>query len=333
MDTGLLSLRVLRSSQSDAEQLDLELLSMFKESLNTCLGAFHSGLLVGHYRELLLILKSIIFGLTVARGRPSPGMSLLNLVYRNEFGSSSFRNEGPPLTRVQRLLLYLGDIIVPYAWSGAASLLVRRMQGGDCPGSNVSDMEDSSNGYSLVGRPGGPRGLACRLALQSSVKQAWKLMQSVELAWKGLELANHVGYMRNGRYRRLLERLVGARLVYRDVGASRHISFDYLNRQLIWSEVSDFILFLLPLLNAGCIGRLMNKYLPMNESMRGAVSSVGSEATCSVCETVRESPLRCQALPCKHAFCYYCMASRLAARKDPRCFVCSERIETVSMLP
>lgn len=50
-------------------------------------------------------------------------------------------------------------------------------------------------------------------------------------------------------YRTLVERVIGARLVYRHPSMSRLVSFEYLNRQLVWQELSEFLLFLLPLIN------------------------------------------------------------------------------------
>ena len=379
MERGPLTLRVLRSSQTDAKQLDDELLSLFKANLHGCLAVFHSARLTSHYRELMLVLQSVIFGLTIASGRPSPGMSLLNLKYRDERRSLPNRNEGPPLTKGQRTLLYLGNIVLPYAWNTLASLLVRYVDGSgpDGRGQGTEDgvnhaeskgienhahtgtetdtdtvlralrgmlQKNSSHSASSSVSEGGhleknadltspmlSMVLACRLALRSSASGLWNAMQSIEAVWKALELANHVVYIRHGMYRGALDRLVGARLVYGDVSASRHISFDYLNRQLIWSEVSDFVLFVLPLLHAGSVGRFVNKYLPMNESIRGA-GTIGADATCPICETTRESPVRCRAVPCGHAYCYYCLASRLATSPEPRCYVCSEHIRRVEML-
>eukprot|EP00983_Pelagomonas_calceolata_P042043 1138316-Pelagomonas_calceolata.AAC.4 len=53
-----------------------------------------------------------------------------------------------------------------------------------------------------------------------------------------------------GVYRSLLERVVGARLVYKQPSMARVISFEYLNRQLVWHEISELLLLLLPLLDA-----------------------------------------------------------------------------------
>jgi hypothetical protein len=49
-------------------------------------------------------------------------------------------------------------------------------------------------------------------------------------------------------HRSLLERVVGARLVYTQPVMTRLVSFEYLNRQLVWQEVSELLLFALPLL-------------------------------------------------------------------------------------
>jgi peroxin-2 len=53
----------------------------------------------------------------------------------------------------------------------------------------------------------------------------------------------------NPACRSLLERLAGARLVYAQPVMSRLVSFEYLNRQLVWQELSELLLFLLPLLD------------------------------------------------------------------------------------
>lgn len=43
---------------------------------------------------------------------------------------------------------------------------------------------------------------------------------------------------------------------------SRVISFEYLNRQLVWQELSDFLLFVLPLVNVARVKRAMLRAFP-----------------------------------------------------------------------
>jgi len=299
VDVEGLPLQVLRSSQTDAGQLDEELLGLLKDTLNKCLGTFHSNFMRVYYKEMLVLLRSVMFCLTVGLGKPTPGMALLNVTYRNEYASSKFRNDGPELSRLQRTLLYVGDIVVPYMWSRVASSLARALDRREDPGQSLQ---------------------------RASSEKMWKVARRIESVWMTLELMNAVVYLRQGTYRRLLERLVGARVVYSNVGASRHISFDYLNRQLIWSEISDFILFLLPLVNVGAVRNFLYTYLPMNRALGG----MQLEASCGICGSLKDSPIRCQVLPCKHIFCYYCIAGRMDINKH--CCVCSEDISSMAMI-
>lgn len=51
----------------------------------------------------------------------------------------------------------------------------------------------------------------------------------------------------NGRYRTLVDRVLRIRLTPPSAQASREVSFEYLNRQLVWHAFTEFLLFLLPL--------------------------------------------------------------------------------------
>lgn len=74
--------------------------------------------------------------------------------------------------------------------------------------------------------------------------------------------------------RTLVERLIGARLVYKRANMSRLISFEYLNRQLVWQELSEFLLFLLPLINVAALRRFVLKLLPRVPAFNGGGSGV-----------------------------------------------------------
>jgi peroxin-2 len=54
-------------------------------------------------------------------------------------------------------------------------------------------------------------------------------------------------FLVNGRYRTLVDRLLRIRLTPPSAQASREVSFEYLNRQLVWHAFTEFLLFLLPL--------------------------------------------------------------------------------------
>jgi peroxin-2 len=58
-------------------------------------------------------------------------------------------------------------------------------------------------------------------------------------------------FLVNGRYRTLVDRLLRIRLAPPSSQASREVSFEYLNRQLVWHAFTEFLLFLLPLVGIG----------------------------------------------------------------------------------
>ena len=62
--------------------------------------------------------------------------------------------------------------------------------------------------------------------------------------------------------RSVLERLLRARLVYARAAMARALSFEYLNRQLVWHELSELLLFLLPLVNVGRLKAAVMARLP-----------------------------------------------------------------------
>ena len=59
--------------------------------------------------------------------------------------------------------------------------------------------------------------------------------------------ASFLVFLYNGRYRTLLDRFLRLRLAPPSSQVSREVSFEYLNRQLVWHAFTEFLLFLLPL--------------------------------------------------------------------------------------
>jgi peroxin-2 len=302
--------RVSRSAQVDTGTLDDELLGLFKDILNKCLGIFHSEFMARHYREIMVGIRTAIFGLTVARGKPTPGMAMLNLDYRNERSAAPAESNAPFLTKNQRILLYIGDILGPYAWSKVAMKMMQQTDQSTLTGSPHIDN--------------------ARMSLRS----VWFCLNVLHRCWIVSEFVNFSVYLRHGRYRRLWERVVGCRLVYTQLGAPRHISFDYLNRQLIWSEISDLILFFLPLLNLDSVRSMLHEYFPATHVPSIGSSPTASPGCCSLCRSASGRSIHCRIFPCRHEYCYFCIASMLSARKKHpvRCSTCSEEVQSVSMI-
>jgi peroxin-2 len=140
-------------------------------------------------------------------------------------------------------------------------------------------------------------------------------------------------------YRTLLERFLSLRLLYVRSRVSRQVSFEFMNQQIAWQALSDFMLFVLPLINFAALGRAavwMGRTVgllapaPSSARVRGRRAGEGqhgggaedqegvvgvAEALALGCPYCGLQPA-CQptvAHPCGHIFCYYCLSgNRLA---------------------
>ncbi|KAG6388400.1 hypothetical protein SASPL_149825 [Salvia splendens] len=92
-------------------------------------------------------------------------------------------------------------------------------------------------------------------------------------------------------YRSLIERALRARLVYGSPNMNRSVSFEYMNRQLVWNEFSEMLLLLLPLLNSSSLRKVLR---PFSKDISS--NSEGDDALCPICQATPTTPFL--ALPC-----------------------------------
>ncbi|CAN4098335.1 unnamed protein product [Withania somnifera] len=82
----------------------------------------------------------------------------------------------------------------------------------------------------------------------------------------------------------------------------RAVSFEYMNRQLVWNEFSELLLLLLPLLNSSSV----NSFLRPFSKDKSSDSSV-DETLCAICQGTINSI-------CSYPlYCYYCLQTRCSA--------------------
>jgi len=172
-------------------------------------------------------------------------------------------------------------------------------------------------------------------------RRAYNLARRCEHAYQLASLINFIAFLRSGHYRSLLERVLRIRVVYARPTLARVVSFEFMNQQIAWTALSDFMLFLLPIIPFGAMIRgvaRMATALGMGDSAPSAASPASavaaapnggenaSDAAASLraalaagCPCCGLSPA-CQpyiCAPCRHVFCYYCLSGeRLAARRD-----------------
>ena len=303
--------RVLRVSQIDAGRLDVELTSLLREQFLRIFSRVQPGAVARAAPELNLGLDALVFYFTVWSHRPTPGMELMNLRYRDERRVRSGKSgmEGERLTTSQRLAAFAALAGGRYAWAKLARA------------ASVGRWADEET--------------------HTAKHRAWRLMQFAELAHGAASLANFLAFLRDGKFRSPWERAARARLVYAAPDAARIVSFEYLNRQLVWQELSELALFVLPIVSAhanrwreaarggrsagggGADEAARPSPRPSDASIAG-VSSVPRTAACVACA---RSPVTNPFVlePCCHVVCYYCAAARAAkAQSDRARFRCAE---------
>jgi peroxin-2 len=306
--------RVLRVSQIDAGRLDVELTSLLREQFLRIFSRVQPGAVARAAPELNLGLDALVFYFTVWSHRPTPGMALMNLRYRDERrvrgGKSGM--EGERLTTSQRLAAFAALAGGRYAWAKLSRA------------ASVGRWADEPT--------------------HTARHRAWRLIQVAELAHGAASLANFITFLRDGKFRSPWERAARARLVYAAPDAARVVSFEYLNRQLVWQELSELALFVLPIVSAharrwreaarggrrvsgggGGAAALPSPRAPTPDgSAAGAEVRVPRAAPCVACA---RSPVTHPFVlePCGHVVCYYCAAARAAkAQSDGARFRCAE---------
>ena len=284
-------------SQIDAGRLDAELTSLLREQLLRVFARVHPGAVARRTPELTLGLDLLVFYFTVWSHRPTPGMELMNLRYRDErrplVGTSGM--EGHRLSVAQRLAHGVAFVAGRFLWSK----LTRAAHD-----AGWSDAEPHTWRH-----------------------RAWRAVGHAENAHAVATLVNLLLFLRSGRFRTPWERLSRARLVYHEPNTARVVSFEYLNRQILWRELSDLALFVLPMLDPARLRDAARAFQSRDGDRRDAPHatrpdesvSVGDE-TCAACGA-KPPTAPFAAEPCGHVHCYYCARARRAA--DPARFRCA----------
>ncbi|KAI5337039.1 hypothetical protein L3X38_016308 [Prunus dulcis] len=289
---SIIPISISRVNQFDAGRLDIEMSAMLKEQLVKVFSLMKPGMLFQYEAELDAFLEFLIWRFSIWVDKPTPGIALMNLRYRNERalearGKVRTGLEGPGLTVAQKLWYCVATVGGQYIWARLQSFSAFRRWG------------DSEQ--------------------RSVARGAWILIQRIEGLYKAASFGNLLLFLYTGRYRNLIERALKARLVYGSPNMNRAVSFEYMNRQLVWNEFSEMLLLLLPLLNSSSMKNLLRPFSKDKSS-----SSKEDDFACPICQAGPTVPFL--ALPCQHRYCYYCLRTRCAAVPAFRCSRCNEPI-------
>ncbi|QDS70338.1 hypothetical protein FKW77_008761 [Venturia effusa] len=213
-----------RVGQVDAELLDEELLELLKGQVGEALKYYGTQLHTDYGPEILLALRAILFKLTIWDHNSSYGASLQGLRYTDARDKSLSR---PPPKAWQKGIYGLVTVFGRYGWAKWESYL--------------SDLEGGYDEPSPL------------------MKQLSEITSRLSTIHSVTALASFLRFLYNGQYRTLLDRILRLRLVPGSAHTSREVSFEYLNRQLVWHAFTEFLLFLLPLVGISRWRRIIGR--------------------------------------------------------------------------
>ncbi|KAJ7507959.1 peroxisomal biogenesis factor 2 [Mycena galericulata] len=207
--------RTIRVGQLDAELLDQELVHLLQEPISKALSSPH------WKPEISLFIQLVLYKLSVWDTGATYGAKLQDLRYVDPHSSGRLSPSGLPR---RRLLLHgTLTVILPYLHTRLRSHALSRAW----PDAPSSDRR----------------------------RKAWDILVSLESTHSLAALLSFVAFLWDGRFRTVADRLLNMSLVPSRRLVKRDVSYEFMNRQMVWHAFTEFLLFLLPLVSARSIRR------------------------------------------------------------------------------
>ncbi|KAH8682393.1 Pex12 amino terminal region-domain-containing protein [Xylariales sp. PMI_506] len=318
-----------RVGQVDAELLDEELVELLHGQVGDALKYVGGNIKDDWSAEILFALRAVLFKLTVWDHDATYGAALQNLKFTDARHSGSVL---VPPSRMQKVLYGLITVGGKYSWTKWENWLV-----------------DQDNGYDP------PTPLVRKL---SAVTTRLNTVHSVAA------FTSFLVFLLHGRYRTLVDRVLRLRLVPPTSQVSREVSFEYLNRQLVWHAFTEFLLFVLPLVGINRWRRWLSrtwkktKEMVQTKTAEDENSKQGEfaflpERTCAICYQDQNSATSetevlaaaassgvvgsaqtditnpYETIPCGCIYCFVCLATRLEREEGEgwTCLRCGELVK------
>lgn len=321
-----------RVGQVDAELLDDELVEMLRGQVRDAFKYLSGGHLSDDWApEIALMLRAALFKLSVWDRDATYGASLQNLRYTDA------RHEGPvpqPPSRWQKTAFGLVTVGGKYIWTKWENWLL----------DNETALDDDQRPY---------------------LRKLANLTDKLTSIHAAAALVSFLVFLRHGRYRTILDRLLRMRLAPATDQVNRIVSLEYLNRQLVWHAFTEFLLFLLPLVGINRWRRWLSRTWRKTKDL---VSTSGTEddgekkgeyaflpeRTCAICyqdqnaATTENEVMAAAAsssgvvgsaatditnpyetVPCGCIYCYVCLAKRIEQEEGEgwTCLRCGELVK------
>lgn len=327
-----------RVSQLDANILDSELFTLLKDQLSSIFQLHENNNSIAsklsynrHPETYSLLLNLLIFKLTVWKSGSSYGSSLQNLKLTD--------SRTGKIIGLNKKGILLAALVGTYLYKKMETALYQINEiSGD-------DNEDDS--------------LFQRLK-NAILNNRTALLTKIDNTLKTVNLLNFTVFLVNGRYPSILHRLLGITEtpIVSDLLKfnGSNVNYEFQNRQLVWNVMTEFLVFLLPLLQLRRISKFTKKlyhrasgpntfeFEPGNTKQVTPYTSL-PVLECAICHYNNHQAVQSggrvftTAGPvtnpcitnCGHVYCYVCIATQFNVMKssgdDVPCLRCGSKLE------
>lgn len=317
-----------RVAQLDAQILDGELIGLLKEKLASVFQHHQTSWWTLERNPELwsLFLNLIIFKSTVWKTGSSYGLKLQNLKLTDLKLNSTIGKS--------KKLILLGLLVGGFAYNKFLSY-VYSIEDGD-----ITERRKGLINYLKK------KFLENRIAIVTRIDKCLKVVN----------LLNFVLFLVNGKFPSLVHRLLGISLtpIVSDLMKfnGNNVNYEFQNRQLVWNVMTEFLVFILPLLQLRKIRKLLRKtVLSSNSDIQGKENEIQSKfrslpiSNCAICRYNSEKATlsgnkKLQGINytitnpyvtnCGHIYCYVCISTRFNAMDtdgDNTCLRCGEQLK------
>lgn len=150
-----------------------------------------------------------------------------------------------------------------------------------------------------------------------SPRQLEVVLEYITAAVNTLSLLNFTAFLLQGKYPTLHDRLASVCLTPSSPQTLRSMTFDLMNREILWHGFTEFLFFILPHLNMFAVRNWLQR-LSLYPSSRPSDPSL-----CAFCE---KPPTMMTVSNCGHLYCYYCLHANCIADKHFACCLCGKLV-------
>ncbi|XP_033119887.1 peroxisome biogenesis factor 2-like [Anneissia japonica] len=160
------------------------------------------------------------------------------------------------------------------------------------------------------------------LTRETTISWIIGFVNMAEKLLKVASLVNFLLFLRDGQYQFLFERIIGVRATFSKPQFVRQVSFEFMTRELMWHGFSEFLFFILPLINYRRIQNFFRRKLrsPSSPNQTRSSRPLKTYKECAICG---EWPTMPREIGCLHVYCYYCIQSNMLADSSYSCPLCS----------